>query len=218
MLRPLPGQAGRRLATTGSLDPGLRPDGTREYFYDINHHGELFLSATKIKHFTSKLKSADFLDFFFRRLRPLIGNPARISSTLGTYDTSEIERRKREGYRFVSPCGKELNWIKVDPLCTPVVYQDLDTSTSALSWAGSFETSFEADKLRVDPRSGYLFHPSPPDNVKAYGAYCLLRSSLVLNKLADSLTYDEHGNGELLYRGRKHAIKPLGTDDAIKGA
>ena len=41
----------------------------REYFYQIDHKGMLFLEETEPKNYTSCLKDAQFLDFFFKNLR-----------------------------------------------------------------------------------------------------------------------------------------------------
>jgi hypothetical protein len=74
----------------------------------LNKHGELFLTTTRIRNFTSKFKDKAFLDFFCARLRQI----------------SEDERQKAAKYDFVSPCGPELNWIRAED--TAVVFQDLD--------------------------------------------------------------------------------------------
>ena len=82
---------------------GRRP-GEREYFYHINHQGQLFLDDTKNKNFVTCFKDRDFLDFFYSRLRA-------IRPDEGRYDE----------YRWVSPCGPETNLIRVDlvPIGTP---------------------------------------------------------------------------------------------------
>ena len=41
----------------------------REYFYYIDHHGQLFLDDARIKNFTSCFKDKEFLLFFFQRLK-----------------------------------------------------------------------------------------------------------------------------------------------------
>lgn len=84
---------------------------------------DLETEETKIKNFTSCFKDKAFLDFFFKRLRA---------------------RRPDDGhpdYPFVSPCGRELNFIKSEN--TPIVYTELRPSKSndkhVLIWGGTME-------------------------------------------------------------------------------
>lgn len=82
----------------------------RSYFYTLDVHGQLFLSDTKIRNFTSNLKSVDFLNFFYTRIR--------MNDLAGQGET-----HRQAGYAFVSPCGPEMNWIKADD--SVLVYQKL---------------------------------------------------------------------------------------------
>lgn len=41
----------------------------REYFYYIDHQGQLFLDDTKVKNFITCFKDKQFLKFFFKRLK-----------------------------------------------------------------------------------------------------------------------------------------------------
>jgi len=114
----------------------------REYFYYVDQHGQLFLEETKIRNFTTctprpppprpapppslparcyqltaaaphcsqpprtaGFKDVKFLDFFFSRLRP--------------NDTGRLADR----YPFVSPCGREMNYVAVEDV--PVVFKTL---------------------------------------------------------------------------------------------
>ncbi|KJE96919.1 hypothetical protein, variant [Capsaspora owczarzaki ATCC 30864] len=63
---------------------------TRQYFYFVDHHGQLFLDDVKIKNFVTCFKDKVFLDFFFRRLR---------RNTTGLYT---------EVFPYVSMCGREV--------------------------------------------------------------------------------------------------------------
>lgn len=68
--------------------------GVREYFYYIDHQGQLFLDDAKIKNFTSCFKEKDFLKFFFKRIK---------KNQTGKYENQ---------FPFVSPCGREKNYIR----------------------------------------------------------------------------------------------------------
>lgn len=94
--------------TTPSLNS---PPPSRAYFYTVDHHGQLFLSNTRIRNFTSCYKDPAFLDFFYSRIR--------------LNDTAEVEAQtyRSEGYEFVSPCGMEINYVKPDDAV--LVYQKL---------------------------------------------------------------------------------------------
>uniref|UniRef100_A0A663E080 Chromosome 8 open reading frame 82 n=1 Tax=Aquila chrysaetos chrysaetos TaxID=223781 RepID=A0A663E080_AQUCH len=66
-----PGGEGR----AGGAGPGYRQGQsptprTREYFYYIDHQGQLFLDDTKVKNFITCFKDVGFLTFFFKRLEP----------------------------------------------------------------------------------------------------------------------------------------------------
>ncbi|XP_064492156.1 UPF0598 protein C8orf82 homolog isoform X2 [Pseudopipra pipra] len=48
---------------------GQRPEPrTREYFYYLDHQGQLFLDDTKVKNFITCFKDVSFLSFFFKHL------------------------------------------------------------------------------------------------------------------------------------------------------
>ncbi|GAK66206.1 uncharacterized protein PAN0_012d4428 [Moesziomyces antarcticus] len=86
----------RRLASEprhfGSSPPAFdkatkaTPTGFRVYRYVVDVHGQLFLHDTVPKNLTSCFKNTDFLDFFFKRVRP---NPA---SRTASADNSTISR------------------------------------------------------------------------------------------------------------------------------
>ncbi|KAM0793336.1 hypothetical protein ACM66B_000792 [Microbotryomycetes sp. NB124-2] len=222
---------------------------TRTYLYDVDVHGQLFLSDTKQRNFVTCFKDPAFLKFFYSRVKMNEGVDPE-SLTL-----------KSEGYEFVSPCGKELNFVR--PADTVVVFQSL-TSDGGLTWAcrppppsdgqhadlgesqkEAFVVKFEPDKLKADSR-GYLYHPSPDvaqeplnergdssrvrrtrrrradgeENRLKYGAYSLMRSSLVLEAIAPTLELvesdDEAASGDaedtrgtFVWQGRKYDITSL---------
>ena len=67
---------------------------TREYFYYIDHQGQLFLDDAKVKNFISCFQDKEFLAFFFQRVR--------LNNT-GRYE---------KDFPYVSPCGREKNYIR----------------------------------------------------------------------------------------------------------
>ena len=82
--------------------------------------------------------------------------------------------------------------------------------------ASSLSTPFSPSSLRVSPRTGYLFHPSPiprRSTSSPYGPYSLLRSALVLDHFADSLELDEKAGGSYEYDGKRYAIGTLKDED-----
>ena len=87
-----------------------RDERTREYFYYVDHHGQLFMDDTKVKNFVTCFKEPSFLSFFFKKLK------------LNNTD------RYKEDFPFISPCGRELNYIRCEDV--PLVFTHiLDAST-----------------------------------------------------------------------------------------
>ena len=66
----------------------------REYFYYIDHQGQLFLDDAKVKNFISCFQDKEFLAFFFKRVK--LNNTGRYESE----------------FPYVSPCGREKNYIR----------------------------------------------------------------------------------------------------------
>eukprot|EP00054_Salpingoeca_dolichothecata_P024507 m.167188 g.167188 ORF g.167188 m.167188 type:complete len:219 (-) comp25035_c0_seq2:204-860(-) len=141
---------------------GQTVDKRREYFYYIDHQGFLFLEDARIKNFTSCFKDPVFLDFFFKRLK---------KNDTGRYP---------EEFPYVSPCGRELNFIRVDD--RPIVYHTLVPTSFDLTnrnasfpsvkelatsqercdfvFAGTFRFPFDPTRLCMLD-SGRLYFPSP---------------------------------------------------------
>ncbi|KAG0151872.1 hypothetical protein CROQUDRAFT_667577 [Cronartium quercuum f. sp. fusiforme G11] len=150
-----------------------------------------------------------FLDVLLGKLRP--NRPSEKNSA-----DENLQRQQflRDGYRWASRCGPELNFVKAD--CTPIVYQDL-CKDNQLSYAGTLTTSFHPESLRVDPTTGYFFHPSPGRKGR-YGKFSLLRSSLVLDRLRTALVLDEEAQdhqpiGWLEWQGKRWPIGRLQPED-----
>ena len=126
---------------------GQSPErGIREYFYYIDHQGMLFLDDSRMKNFTSCFKEKQFLKFFFSRLK---------HNDTGRYYPN---------FPFLSPCGRERNFIRCDDL--PIVFTNvLDSESSetklAFNHADRFLTvPFKPEKICMTT-SGRVYHPAP---------------------------------------------------------
>merc|ERR1711939_97222 len=153
---------------------------------------------------------ARFLDTFFARLKR------------NDDDSLDEARQLREqGFEFVSPCQGEMNYLRPDKDGSGLVFQALEDGE--LQYSGSMTMPFDPRALRVDPATGYLFHPSPlpprtrrrQDAPSRYGPYSLLRSSLVIEHFAKSLELEEEegGGGTFEYAGEQPRIEPLQGGD-----
>nr|XP_011418635.2 UPF0598 protein CG30010 [Crassostrea gigas] len=146
----------------------------REYFYFIDHQGQLFLDDARIKNFTSCFKEKDFLDFFFKRLR-----------------LNESDRYADE-FPYLSPCGRERNFIRCDD--KPIVYTHLtesDSGETLLSFGGAgnaMTTEFLPSRICMLPNTGRVYHPAPAK----VGGIGLIKSSLAI----ELSKYFEFENGE----------------------
>ncbi|XP_065075829.1 UPF0598 protein CG30010-like isoform X2 [Ochlerotatus camptorhynchus] len=133
----------------------------REYFYYIDHEGMLFLDDARIKNFTSCFKEKKFLEFFFKRLRLNDGD------------------RYREHFPFVSPCGRERNYIRCDdvPVVFTHVFRDAGIERLAFAHAGDLlNVPWEPNRICMFPLSGRVYHPAP----ERYGSVGLIRSKLAI--------------------------------------
>ncbi|KAF7493141.1 UPF0598 protein C8orf82 -like protein [Sarcoptes scabiei] len=97
----------------------------REYFYYIDHHGMLFLDDSRMKNFTSCFKEKQFLNFFFKNIRP---------NKTGRYQNE---------FPWISLCGVERNFIRCDDV--PIVF----TSFSPVSSQDSGEDLAQNHKLVI---------------------------------------------------------------------
>lgn len=139
---------------------------TRAYNYSLDHLGQLFLEDTKIRNFTSCYKDPAFLDFLYTR--------TRLNDSV---EDEEARLKREEGYEFVSPCGREVNYLAPDD--SVLVFQKLipegeshwsavevgaDHPQVSRSPAASFTPSIRPLSASIPPRgtSTILHHPNPP--------------------------------------------------------
>lgn len=116
----------------------------------------------------------DFLVFFFKRLR-----------------LNESERYTDE-FPFLSPCGRERNFIRCDD--KPIVYTHLievDSGEFLLSYGGAgnaMTSKFLPTRICMLPNTGRVYHPAPAK----VGGIGLVKSSLAI----ELSKYFEFENGE----------------------
>ncbi|KAJ8389027.1 hypothetical protein AAFF_G00124240 [Aldrovandia affinis] len=162
----------------------------REYFYYIDHQGQLFLDDTKVKNFITCFKDKQFLVFFFSRLR---GNKS------GRY---------QEHFPFLSLCGRERNFVRCDD--RPLVFTHLlPGPPERLSFCGGgdkLSAPFSPKSLFMHPSSGRLYHPCP----EQAGPVGLVRSALAF-ELSPCFEYPP-GRGQsgqpshFLWAGQRHEL------------
>ncbi|KAJ3117673.1 hypothetical protein HDU96_005958 [Phlyctochytrium bullatum] len=121
------------------------PKTAREWLYYIDVHGQLFLHDTFPRNLTSCFKDKKFLDFFFTRLQ------------VNHYGWDRGDGHT--DYRYVSPCGREVNFIKSED--APIVFHDL-TPDHRLVWGGTLSIPFDPSRLYVGATHGRIYHPAPP--------------------------------------------------------
>lgn len=117
----------------------------RCYFYNVDLHGRLFLEETMPKNIATSIKDTRFLDIFFGRIQKI---SKKHRDFMLRHDIPVQE------YPFVSPCGRELNFIR--PTATPIVFHSIDKEY--LIYAGSKRQLFDPLRLAISERTGRLYH------------------------------------------------------------
>ncbi|KAK7889871.1 hypothetical protein WMY93_025431 [Mugilogobius chulae] len=165
----------------------------REYFYYIDHQGQLFLDDTKVKNFVTCFKDKKFLVFFFNRLR---------LNQSGRY---------QKDFPFLSLCGRERNFVRCDD--RPVVFthltHDADSGAELLSYCGGADkltVQFRPEALYMHPGSGRVYHPCSGMT----GSVGLVRSALAI-ELSSHFVYttDESQSGQpthFIWNGKQHEL------------
>ncbi|XP_071957310.1 UPF0598 protein CG30010-like [Antedon mediterranea] len=143
------------------INEGPGKSRVREYFYYIDHQGQLFLDDTKVKNFITCFKDKKFLAFFFKRMKV---------NKSGVY-TDE--------FPYVSVCGPELNYIRCDD--RPIVYTNIVETDDGdlLSYNHAHDkltVDFQPDKICMLPHSGRVYYPTK----EKYGHVALVKSSLAI--------------------------------------
>eukprot|EP00924_Labyrinthula_sp_SR-Ha-C_P014355 snap_masked-scaffold_20-processed-gene-3.4-mRNA-1 protein AED:0.43 eAED:0.44 QI:0/0/0/1/1/1/2/0/212 len=155
----------------------------KNYFYHIDLQGRLFLEDILPKNVATSLKAENFLKFFYSNLRP-----------------NDID--KFLDYDFISPCGKEMNFIR--PADTPIVFTELKGNqlffTNRL-----FNSLFDPSKIHICSSTFRVYHPLiehtdsslPKKLLKNFDKeLCLLSSHLAVEVGKNFIEVD----GEFFYR------------------
>lgn len=198
--------------------PRLAP---RTYRYTLDLHGQLFLSSTPHKTFTSAHRDPRFLATFFRRLRPL--------------DPLEVDPADGFVYRWVSECLGERNLLYSVCGKTPIVFtrleEEKEQSTPSPSRSNYHNdvtrgTSYRLtvcggrETIRLDPaqlaceeETGQLFHmlPSAGGFRKRAGCHWGLIGGRVVTeglggRLREALEKEE---GKIWWEGVRHDLGVL---------
>jgi hypothetical protein len=152
----------------------------REYFYFIDHNGQLFMDDSRMKNFTSCFKDKKFLDFFFARLK--------------RNDTD----RYTDSFPYLSPCGIERNYVRCDD--RPYVFTHLDKENELWHICNTNHTfGFEPSKLFMLD-NGRLYHNGPN------GEYALVKSALA-DELFPRFTFDSDGHRPISFHWQGEDVK-----------
>lgn len=125
----------------------------RCYFYNVDLQGRLFLEETFPKNIATSIKDERFLDFFFRRVRSC-------DDDTKMQDFMRQHEIPIQDYPFVSPCGKELNFIR--PAASPLVFHTLEGAAASVSSASSSSLSSTTSTTNHDRQQ-------PPPQQLVYG-------------------------------------------------
>uniref|UniRef100_A0A0K0E0X4 DKNYY family protein n=1 Tax=Strongyloides stercoralis TaxID=6248 RepID=A0A0K0E0X4_STRER len=136
----------------------------REYFYYINHEGQLFLHDSKMYNFTTCFKDSRFLTFFFRNLK-----------------MNDTKRYDKE-FPYVSVCGDELNFVSCDD--RPIVYTKWDKSND------TFQINWSNRQQKINPTSLFMLENGRLYHTSTFDGYGLVRSSLA-DELFPLFQFDE---------------------------
>jgi hypothetical protein len=190
--------------------------GRRCYFYNVDLQGRLFLEETLPKNVATSIKAPKFLDFFFRRLR---------SVTEADKEWMKEHDIPTEDYPFVSPCGKELNFVR--PAATPIVFHSLvhnhDSGDRQLVFGGGDKLVQPFDERRVctSIKTGRLYHELDENMLRrsrdkadgtpgSHQQYGLIRSSVAVT-LSERIVPldDENDDGSGLAFHSPNTIIPI---------
>lgn len=142
----------------------------RRYFYLLDTKGQLFLEDSKHRNYATCMKDKKFLDFFYKHLKP---------------NNTELYKEKP----FISPCGKELNFLTVDDPISPLVFSDLMATVEDghfLTVGGSnLKQIFNPSEVRLCTTTGRMYHTITDH--KYLASKLGLLHPLVADKLSRSL-------------------------------
>ena len=133
-----------------------------------------------------------FLDFFFSRLK-----------------LNETDRYVDE-FPYLSPCGREKNFIRCDD--KPIVFVHLSDNTDnkkdvlSYGYVGTTKlcVPFQPEKVCMLPESGRIYHPSDPK----VGGVGLIKSSIAIaiSKHFDFEDGEEHAPTHFTWKGERYIL------------
>mmetsp|Transcript_3295 Transcript_3295/g.5555 ORF Transcript_3295/g.5555 Transcript_3295/m.5555 type:complete len:134 (-) Transcript_3295:104-505(-) len=113
-------------------------------------------------------------------------------------------------YPFISPCGKEMNFIR--PADTPIVFEKLDDDEE-LVFGATHRQPFKPSELVWVEETGRLYHPVT-EHKRLAPCLALLRSHLAV-QLSENFVYPEKDKDPLRFcwAGEQYDIKWLESMD-----
>lgn len=183
----------------------------RSYYYFLNSRGQLFLADAKYKNFATSLKDKTFLNFFYKQLQPI--------SLKNVIKEATDNHFTKENPRFVSPCGKELNYLIVDDKHAAIVFNDIsETADDIVLMIGQSNLIHEFDPsyLKICPESGRLYHQII-GHKHLRGFYGLLHPDLMA-KLSQSIVFVGADNISMSWKGIRYDLSAINnpTHDSLK--
>jgi hypothetical protein len=161
----------------------------RQYFYHVNLFGHLFIEDVLPKNITSCLKNNKFLDFFFSQIKP--------------NDTG-----MHLDYPFVSPCGKEMNFIKTADPYGAVVLREFDMKKREFQYAGSKVQLLNPASFVISSK-GRLYHElTQHRHSEVLGNLALIRSQVALELCENNVEFGE-GETHFIWEGKKYRMRPF---------
>ncbi|KNC46447.1 UPF0598 protein C8orf82 [Thecamonas trahens ATCC 50062] len=209
---------------------------TRQYFYEIDSSGRVFLADAKHKNYATAYRDVTFLNDLFTRLK---------ANKTGLYVD--------DGYDYVSPCGRELNFVTTEDI-TPYVFHTLhrlpgdsaaapgacaaaavepahgtdadgacaagrdaapleaadcdDDGVDVLVYGAAMYVPFQPDALWIS-EAGRMYHPSPMDGVPGLVGDKLTMdlNCEVIDDPADAVAF--------MWRGERHVVAPHCPDSPV---
>lgn len=160
----------------------------RKYYYHIDLKGLLYLNSTTSRNIASCLKDKNFLQFFHQQLR---------------FNNNE------ELYKWISPCGKELNYVKHEDDNACLGFTSLDRSNDKLLYAqGTLSCNFDPSALMMNRTNGRLYHPV--FGHRHLSNYNGLISASVASELSDYITNDNNSDVfQIRWKSNIFVIKSL---------
>ena len=114
-----------------------------------------------------------------------------------------------EEFPYISPCGKELNYIQCDD--RPIVYTSIATNSDnkevlMINGTEKLAYPFQPEKICMFPETGRIYHPAD----EKYGKVGLIKSSLGI-ELSHCFEFKDKDNeseapSHFNWNGKKHEL------------